>query len=150
MSWNSPTNVDEMRSSTHALFVWRARRCDLAAERVWVLSAYSVRAELGKAAADGHALSDHVVTGAEAFRDHYMTAEDRTTARTPHPSTVVYYIRDTRSGRAVLALQADGTVLDELETVRPDLRPTTVTALRDAMAIAADNLRASVKRNGWG
>jgi hypothetical protein len=51
----------------------------------------------------------------------------------------VYYVRDLATSRAVLALQADGTILDELDTVRPDLRPATREALRDAFRIAADN-----------
>lgn len=142
MSWHIPATVSEMRSSVHARYSFRAPSFDLATDYVAVLSIHSVRGELGKAAADGHALSDHIVTGAEAYADHYMTTRGPD-ARTPHPSTVVYYMRDLRSGRAVLALQADGTILDELATVRPDLRPTTVQALRDAFAIARDNMVAA-------
>lgn len=142
MSWHIPSNVSEIRSSTHARHAWRAPSFDLAASYVAVLSVHSVQGELGRAAAAGHALSDHVVTGAEAYADHYMTTSGPS-ARTPHPSTVVYYIRDTRSGRAAIALQADGTILDELATVRPDLRPSTVEALRDAMKVAADNMKIS-------
>lgn len=142
MSWHIPATVEEMRSSIHARFTFRAPRFDLATDYVAVLSVYSVRGDLGRAARDGHALSDHVLTGAEAYADHYMTTRGPD-ARTPHPSTVIYYMRDLRSGRAVLALQADGTILDELATVRPDLRPATVQAMRDAFAIARDNMRAA-------
>lgn len=148
MSWHIPANVDEIRASISALYSFRAPRFDLASGHVWVLSAESVRGELGRAARDGHALSDHVITGADTYRDHYMTTSGPD-ARTPHPSTVVYYVRDLRSGRAVMALQADGTVLDELATIRPDLRPATVEAVRDAFNVARDNLAARVKIRGW-
>lgn len=150
MTWNHPTTVAEIRSSIHVRYVWHAGRFGLAADHVAVCSQYSDRANLGPAAAGGHALSDHILTGSEAYGDHYMTT-DGPEARTPHPSTVMYYVRDLRSGKAVLALQADGTVLDELATVRPDLRPATVQALRDAMAVAADNQRITVEHaGGWG
>lgn len=142
MSWHIPATVSEIRSSIHARYSWRAPRFDLASDYVAVLSHYTVIANLGRAAREGHALSDHIVTGAEAYADHYMTTRGPD-ARTPHPSTVVYYVRDLRSGRAVLALQADGTILDELATVRPDLRPSTVEALRDAMKVARDNMIAA-------
>jgi len=142
MSWHIPATVSEIRASISARYSFRAPRFDLASDYVAVLSVYGVRATLGKAAADGHALSDHVLTGAETYADHYMTTRGPD-ARTPHPSTVVYYVRDLRSGRAVLALQADGTILDELATVRPDLRPTTVEAIRDAMKVARDNMIAA-------
>ena len=140
MSWNSPTNLAEMAQSVRNSHAFNAGRCEIRGSWVAVLSSERVRAELATAAADGHALSDHIITGAETFENHYRTATDGT-QRTPHPSTVLYYLTDARSGRAMLALQADGTVLDELETVRPDLRPATVQALREAIAEAAKRLQ---------
>jgi hypothetical protein len=148
MTWHGPTTVEEIRSSMHRSFVWRAQRFDLAADRVAVCSIYSERGNLGRAAAAGHALSDHVLTGSEAYHQHYMTTRGPE-SRTPHPSTVMYYVRDLRSGKAVLALQADGTILDELATIRPDLRATTIEALRDGMNVAADNQRTRVEHYGW-
>jgi hypothetical protein len=146
MSWHIPANVDEIRASISALYSWRAQRFDLASGYVAVCS--PTRRELGSAAAAGHALTDHVITGAEAFHDHYMSTRGPD-ARTPHPSTVVYYVVDLRTWRVAIALQADGTILDELTTLRPDLRPATVQAIRDAFLVARDNLAARVKIRGW-
>ena len=122
MSWNSPKNCQEMADSTRAGLTWRAK--GLAADYVAVLS-YSGMAGM----LDGsHPLSDHVLTGAERYRDDYMATGNRE----PHPSVVVYYVRDTATRRVVLARQADGTILDELDTARPDLRQSTRDLLRAA------------------
>lgn len=139
MSWNAPKSYAEAASSIRALFSWRMQRANLRGDWVACLSVCSVRAELGRA--KDHPLTDHVITGAERYADDYMHATSPVTARDPHPSVVTYYVQDLQSGRVVLALQADGTILDELSTVRPDLRPATVAMLRDAMRIAADNQR---------
>lgn len=133
MTWHGPTTVDEMASSTRAIFSWNATRFGLAGDPVWVLSYHGMRGLLDAS----HPLSDHVLTGAERYRDDYMA----TGSREPHPSVVVYYVRDTRSRRVVMALQSDGTILDELDATRPDLRESTRTALREAMRVARDNAR---------
>lgn len=132
MSWYAPKNAAEMAQSTRSGHAWRADRCGLAGDYVAVLSYVGMTALLDSE----HALSDHVLTGAEHYRDHYMSTPGPA-ARTPHPSTVVYYVRDTRTRRVILARQADGTVLDELDTIRPDLRQSTRDALRSAIADGA-------------
>lgn len=129
MSWNRPANVVETAESVRQRWPFHNPRQSLAGDYVAVLSYAGMADRLDTS----HPLSDHVLTGAEAYRDHYLSTSGPD-ARTPHPSTVVYYVRDTTTGRVVLAVQADGTVLDELAELRPDLRPGTRSALRDAIA----------------
>lgn len=141
MSWHRPSNVDEMTASVRACYSWRAQRFGLAGESVAVLSHYGMTGLLDAS----HPLSDLVLTGAERYRDDYLS----TGARKPHPSVTVYYVRDLRTRRAVLALQADGSILDELDTLRPDLRPATREALREAFKITRDNVTARASRGDY-
>jgi hypothetical protein len=129
MNWHLPATVADMAAATRSVSSWRAQRFNLAADAVFVLSVSGMGLDRS------HPLSDHVMTGAERYKDDYMSGK----GRKAHPSVTVYYVRDLATSRAVLALQADGTILDELDTVRPDLRPATREALRDAFRIAADN-----------
>lgn len=129
------TTVKDMAEIIARRHTFRARGFDLAADAVYVLSAYGMAGVLRDRS---HALTDHVLTGAERYRDDYMTGEHPGN-RVPHGSVTVYYVLDTRSGRVVLARQADGTVLDELDTLRPDLRQSTRDALRAAFVADSPN-----------
>lgn len=60
---------------------------------------------------ESHPLSAHVITGAERYHDDYMSGK----GRTPHPSVVTYYVVDPSTRRVVVAVQADGTILEEIE-----------------------------------
>ena len=140
MSWYKPGTVAEMADSTRHAFSWNAQRFALAGDYVAVLSYHGMRGLLD----DSHPLSDHVLTGAEAYMNHYMTTRGPE-ARKPHPSVTVYYVRDTRSRRVVLARQADGTVLDELDTIRPDLKQSARDALREAVAESGRAIGAMIR-----
>lgn len=129
MSWYKPNTVREMVQSTRNGHGWTADRFGLAGQYVAVLSFTGMGGTLDSS----HPLSDHVLTGAERYQDDYMAGR----GRIPHPSVTVYYVRDLKSRRVVLARQEDGTILDELDTIRPDLRPVTRDALRKAIKTAA-------------
>lgn len=137
MSWHAPTTIGQMGTSVRAGWAWDWASRDLHGHYVAVCTA--------TAPVDpSHPLSDHVRTGAARYHDDYMAGgPDR---RKPHPSVVLYYVR--HGNRVVVAVQADGTVLDEIDTTGADLSP----RVRDELRAAAQELAGNVRRlwDPWG
>lgn len=128
MSWNSPATVAEIADSITRGFPFHALRFDIEGHVVAVLSGHPFSPTHRE-----HSLTDHVATGATWAENNYRTAADRSMARTFRPDVVIYYLRDRRSGLAMAGVQQDGTVLDEIATVRPDLRSTTIAQFQQAL-----------------
>lgn len=123
-----PTTVGHMHYFITHGWGFTARPFDLDAATVQVMSGHPFTQEQRE-----HPLTNSVAEGAEWVRTNYLD-KPFPQARQYHPDVVVYYLRDRRTGKVIAGVQQNGTVLDEIATMRPDLRPATIHTLRDALS----------------
>jgi hypothetical protein len=128
MTYNIPATVSELAASTSRGASFHSTRFDVEGHAVHVLSGHPFSDTDRK-----HRLTDHVARGAEWARANYMLAS-YPDARQYRPEVTVFYLRDRRSNQVMAAVQQDGAILDEIEIIRPDLRPATVAGLREGLA----------------
>lgn len=128
MTYNIPSNVAELAAATRRAAPFHSLRFDVEGTAVHVLSGHPFSRETR----NNHRLTDRVALSAEWARANYILAP-YPEARQYRPFVVVYYLRDRRTNRVMAAVQQNGEILDEIEIVRPDLRPSTVAKLRESL-----------------
>lgn len=127
MGFHNPTTYAGIADGIRRGHPFHSRNHDVEGIAIYVLSGHPFsRDHLA------HELTARVARSADETRERYM-ARGAYHGRTYPPDAVAYYVRDRRSGLVMAAVLQSGEVLDEIDAVRPDLRPASAATIRRAL-----------------
>lgn len=128
MGFHNPTTYAGIAESIRRRFGFHSTNHDIEGKAIAVLSGHPFSRDALR-----HPLTARVARSADETRERYMT-RGAYHGRAYPPDAVAYYVWDRRSGLVMAAVLQSGEVLDEITAVRPNLRPGSVDAIRDALA----------------